>query len=126
MRIDRDSREFIFNPRRDGASAAIGVLTGGTGLVGLALKKWLISEDSSFAKRFLIGLLSLAGGPASLVSYWVAKPGWSAAQRDVQQARTAAAEQRYGACEAQPTATREPARAASAGPSPDVRYGEKV
>ena len=83
------------SPVRDSISALLGVATAGAGLVGTAAKKFLISPDDSFGKRFMVGLCAtLMTGGAALLPYLVATPGQDA-QADLQNARQNIVDGRY-------------------------------
>ncbi len=64
-----------FNAIRDITGGVVGALSGGVGLVGVAAKKFFVSADDSFTKKFLVGLAAtvLTGGTA-LLPYVITAP----------------------------------------------------
>jgi hypothetical protein len=65
-----------FNAIRDITGGVLGALSGGVGLAGVAAKKFFVSADDSFTKKFLVGLAAtvLTGG-AALLPYLITAPG---------------------------------------------------
>ncbi|MBI2377459.1 MAG: hypothetical protein HYV07_25890 [Deltaproteobacteria bacterium] len=94
-----------FNPVRDTLSGGIslafglagGPLAAAGGLVGAGFKKAFIAEDSSFAKKFFVGVAAtLITGGFGFLPYLIAAPGVES-KKDVQQTRSSVVDNRYGA-----------------------------
>ncbi len=60
-----------FNAIRDITGGVVGALSGGVGLVGVAAKKFFVSADDSFTKKFLVGLAATV----LLLPYLITAPG---------------------------------------------------
>jgi hypothetical protein len=84
-----------FSGIRDIPAAIIGAVSGGIGLGGVAAKKFFISADDSFTKKFLVGLgVTVATGLTGLVPFLLAAPGQET-KADLAAARQAAVDNRY-------------------------------
>lgn len=84
-----------FNPIRDITGGILGSLSGGVGLAGVAAKKFFISADDSFTKKFLVGLgATVLTGGVALVPYLVTSPG-KETKAELSAARQAAVGDRY-------------------------------
>jgi hypothetical protein len=84
-----------FSGIRDIPAAIIGAVSGGIGLGGVAAKKFFVSADDSFTKKFLIGLgVTVVTGGAALIPYLLTAPGQES-KADLAAARQQAVTSRY-------------------------------
>ncbi len=83
-----------FSPVRDISGGVLGAMSG-VGLAGVAAKKFFISADDSFTKKFLVGLgATVLTGGFALVPYLLTAPG-KETQAELAAARQAAVNGRY-------------------------------
>jgi hypothetical protein len=84
-----------FSALRDIPATLIGASSGLIGLAGVAAKKFFISADDSFTKKFVVGVaVSVATAGTALIPYLLTAPGQET-KAELNAARRNAVDNRY-------------------------------